>query len=160
VKIKTKTVTVKQLEREQRKLRNELMRGPRGPGDTETLARLAEITHEIVRVQATHTPGPWLAREYANDEGGVWIDCDAWTGDKRRGTAVAGTLATAHKSGTGDGNVGANARLIAAAPELLAALEAVIDTANSAGGIPNPFVVEQARKIIAKARAPWKDGSK
>lgn len=68
-----------------------------------------------------HTPGPWKARDYKTAEGDIWIDCDAWKGKK----SLGGTLATAHKDGTGGAGVTANARLIAAAPEMLEALKAV-----------------------------------
>ena len=148
-----KTKTVRQLERERERLRDKAFRATLSPEDA---ARLAAIPSEIASIQGSHTPGPWKARSIKNDEGGIWIDCDAWR-HKGRGGLLGGTLATAHANGTGDGSVGANAKLIAAAPELLAALEALVDTRNQAGGIPNPFVMEEARKAIAKAREPWVD---
>lgn len=65
--------------------------------------------------ETKHTPGPWEARGYRNDNGGIWIDSYA----TKRGRCIAGTLAEAYKHGTGAGSTEANARLIAAAPELL-----------------------------------------
>lgn len=67
-----------------------------------------------------HTPGPWKARDYKNSDGDIWIDCAAYKGE----TPLGGTLAIALHTGRGKGEMNDNARLIAAAPELLAACEA------------------------------------
>lgn len=78
--------------------------------------------------QAKHTPGPWKARSYRSNEGSIWIDCDAYS--KSGKTSLGGTLATAHATGTGSDDPAvqeANARLIAAAPDLLAALKDQLD---------------------------------
>jgi hypothetical protein len=72
----------------------------------------------------SYTPGPWKARNYPKDNGDIWIDCNAFA-NKGKGRCLGGTLATAHKDGTGKGEVEANAQLIAAAPELLEALKEV-----------------------------------
>lgn len=56
---------------------------------------------------SAHTPGPWRADKYC-----------IWAGEK----FIAGT-----KTGIGESEQGANARLIAAAPALLAALEALVE---------------------------------
>lgn len=69
-----------------------------------------------------YTPGPWKARDYRNSNGDIWIDCNAFA-NKGKGKCLGGTLATAHSSGTGKGNVEANAKLLAAAPDLLEALQ-------------------------------------
>jgi hypothetical protein len=71
-----------------------------------------------------HTPGPWKARDYKNDDGDIWVDCDSWRNPKTA-SCRGGTLATAHEHGAGEGTVEGNARLIAAAPEMLAALELI-----------------------------------
>jgi len=63
-----------------------------------------------------HTPGPWKARDYKNSDGDIWIDCAAYKGE----TPLGGTLAIALHTGRGKGEMNDNARLIAAAPELLA----------------------------------------
>lgn len=76
--------------------------------------------------QATHTPGPWKARNYKTDDGGIWIDCDSWANPKTA-SCRGGTIATALGSGCGNGSVEANARLIAAAPEMLEALRQAAD---------------------------------
>ena len=66
-------------------------------------------------MSAQHTPGPWKFGKELGARNGVWlVSFDA--GSKGRGIAIAETR-------TGPGSEEANARLIAAAPELLAALE-------------------------------------
>jgi hypothetical protein len=69
-----------------------------------------------------HTPGPWKPRSYPNAQGDIWIDCEAYSNEKLGTGPLGGTLATAHRNGTGNGSADANARLIAAAPDLLEAL--------------------------------------
>jgi len=62
-----------------------------------------------------HTPGPWKFGKELGARNGEWlVSFDA--GSKGRGIAIAETR-------TGPGSEEATARLIAAAPELLAALE-------------------------------------
>ena len=66
-------------------------------------------------MSAQHTPGPWKFGKELGARNGEWlVSFDA--GSKGRGIAIAETR-------TGPGSEEANARLIAAAPELLAALE-------------------------------------
>ncbi|WP_152980874.1 hypothetical protein [Stenotrophomonas koreensis] len=97
-----------------------------------------------------HTPGPW----FHDGNGNVWRrdPKDLY----QNGGTVAGdkSLATIHKGWHHDGAEGypveANARLIAAAPELLETLEGFVacwDTCAS----PVEFA-EKARAAIAKAR--------
>jgi hypothetical protein len=101
----------------------------------------------------THTPGPWHFKP-ARKHGGYWAAGDAHAvtaedrGDNWRGY-VTGVLANSP-------NAEANARLIAAAPEMLAALRLVVDLADNEAvesgdcrNPDNPFVV--ARAAIAKA---------
>lgn len=95
-----------------------------------------------------HTPGPWKAREYVNKDGDVWIDCDSWKNPKTR-SCRGGTLATAHKNGTGEGDVFANARLIARAPALRDLLARYMDTC-----VHGP---ETRRALNAEARALLKE---
>ena len=85
-----------------------------------------------------HTPGPWKVGQYLGSPSSYCVHMDA--GDKGRGIdvveAVAGTSAEERL---------ANARLIAAAPDLLLALLQMID------GYKIPSVRNQARAAIAKA---------
>lgn len=100
----------------------------------------------------THTPGPWKARDYPNEAGDIWIDCDSWKNPKTR-SCRGGTLATAHKNGTGEGNVEANARLIALAPELVECLRKLVDAyASRKDSIRSPqgFALNQARALLAR----------
>ena len=69
--------------------------------------------------KAAHTPGPWKFGKELTARSGEWlVSFDA--GSKGRGIAIAETRA-------GSGNEEANARLIAAAPDLLAACKSMIE---------------------------------
>lgn len=85
-----------------------------------------------------HTPGPWVASEMR-----------VFRGDIDGNTYIAGT-APADYSGGDTSEAKANARLIAAAPDLLAALEAVI--ANGHESAPGLGAYLNARAAIAKAK--------
>ena len=63
---------------------------------------------------SSHTPGPWNAVE--SQPGIYWIDT-------REGSHAYGDIATVLEGGMDPEENAANARLIAAAPDLLAALE-------------------------------------
>ena len=85
-------------------------------------------------MSAQHTPGPW----HVDPENPTWVDdenecCMATTG-----------------YGDDEGDR-ANARLIAAAPDMLAALRQVVD--ETAGGMvpPSTDAIDTARAAIAKA---------
>jgi hypothetical protein len=104
-------------------------------------------------MSAQHTPGPW----YADSRGDIWrrnpIDL------YRDGGGVAGDkpLATAHKGWHDEGCVGypvvANARLIAAAPELLQALAGLMDACGVLRGTPAGDTPAEARARAAYAKA-------
>jgi hypothetical protein len=73
---------------------------------------------------STHTPGPWVVRHFPTARGGTMA---AWILDAlpdQDGKVIANAIATA--AGTNE-DMDANARLIAAAPDLLAACEAILD---------------------------------
>ena len=100
-----------------------------------------------------HTPGPWtqkLIGESASRDGHVWV----YSGDDEGGRMVA------RISGYDDEQIIANARLIAAAPELLEALKGLRDV-NGVNYLECPFVLDgtpcgncgicSAGKVLAKA---------
>ena len=84
-----------------------------------------------------HTPGPWRVERQ---------NPSPTTGEYMVAGATAGYLAEVRDCG--GGNVLANATLIAAAPELLQALEACINYGSMTG---DDWVIEKARAAIAKA---------
>ena len=92
----------------------------------------------------THTPGPWLACEP-----GAYSDFDGHSsvilGDDRRIAVVQGD----HEEAV------ANAHLIAAAPDMLAALEQLLEAfnenANDLNDIPADQAVAMMESAIAKA---------
>ena len=100
---------------------------------------------------STHTPGPWtIHSEAANAASGSPINSEI-----RGGHHVVVRLGTMHADSTK-----ANARLIAAAPDLLAALQAIygkaMPKADYAGGKATHYLVpkalvDAARAAIAKA---------
>lgn len=90
----------------------------------------------------THTPGPWIRKkpEEYGPPSADWIE-----GDGR-------TVAYAYRE--------ADSRLIAAAPDLLEALEEISSRWTPAGSIFTNPSIERARAAIAKARGedlPTKD---
>jgi len=86
-----------------------------------------------------HTPGPWKYGKELSARSGEWlISMDV--GERGRGMQIAETR-------TGSGHENANARLIAAAPDLLNALTVLADACERMD-IP----VDAARAAIAKAR--------
>lgn len=101
--------------------------------------------------ETKHTPGPW----YAEKNGLIWRrpPSDLY----ENGGSVAGDqpVAKAHAGWYGEGlepyPVQANARLIAAAPELLEALEGCIDLMDN-GGTWSLEDQAAARAAIVKAK--------
>ncbi len=87
----------------------------------------------------THTPGPWQVIDNRSMNGNYWIGTDAWTShaEVRMGCGEAAEL----------GDELANAKLIAAAPDLLAALQEIV----MKWGFPNTSEWHRARAVIAKA---------
>lgn len=116
------------------------------------LATLEEITHPAV---AGHTPGPW--EKQSSGSAKEW-EVTADNGDKWYAVAVA----TANHLGSGTVSLESaecNANLIAAAPDLLAALEQIVHDWHSVH--PSAQVPDQinddkhwdaARAAIAKAK--------
>ena len=98
-----------------------------------------------------HTPGPWsLGREWNG-----YVAIDALDGSPARHVTQWRELATVvlHVDDEMDDDrreCEANARLIAAAPDLMAACEAYIAAYDGATG--TVYVVDQIRSAITKAR--------
>lgn len=82
-----------------------------------------------------HTPGPWVAVARTN----AYIDIEAPEQQGYSAKKVASTSLTNHE---------ANARLIAAAPELLKAIEGLLNALPSATTHP---AIKAARAAISKA---------
>lgn len=104
----------------------------------------------VATSQGTHTPGPWEVRHYAGKTevraigdsqhmGHTWIVSDVF-GD-------SGAVFRGH------GSPAANAALIAAAPELLAALEKLAPYALQRAETEPPFTAKYARADYEIARA-------
>ncbi len=92
-----------------------------------------------MKTQPNHTPGPWeMIKEIGNDGG---LSCKIVSGNKA-------VIALAKHA---DGNKEANARLIAAAPELLEALIDLLDDSDEYDKRPIGIVAAKARAAIAKA---------
>ena len=89
----------------------------------------------MTQTMTQHTPGPWYPT--AHSSGRYSVVC-----------AHAYDIATIDDRGNGAGVNAANARLIAAAPDLLAALRGLLPMWES--GINEPWVTA-AREAIAKA---------
>lgn len=91
-------------------------------------------------MSARHTPGPWIAV-------GRWVEHprddipDICTTDP----------AALDQDGRSDAECCANARLIAAAPELLTALREIVASADRGQAFFSTFLLLDARAAIAKA---------
>jgi hypothetical protein len=81
-----------------------------------------------------HTPGPWAARE-PNGPGNGWRVGPAWLGEKPWSDETS-----------------ANAHLIAAAPDLMAACEAFVKADYSTWLLKYVDAIDAAKAAIAKAR--------
>jgi len=101
-----------------------------------------------------HTPGPWRLSEELGDKNGNYADsARRWTIDAP-GKRAAMSISEAWKSKDNPDiwdEVRANAKIMAAAPELLDALEMVL-IASEDGGDINDIDFEQIREAIAKAK--------
>lgn len=94
-------------------------------------------------MSARHTEGPYYAVgamvEHANDKVADLCDCNP------------DNFGQGHLGRTYD-EMAANARLFAAAPELLEALVFLANVARSTPGFPSPLALETADAAIAEAR--------
>lgn len=90
------------------------------------------------------TPGPWVLGKQHKSRVEIGSKDHSWTDLAR----VVTIMSDGHMSAEGL----ANARLIAAAPDLLAALEAMIPEGWDDGAMDHMPGIKQARAAIAKAR--------
>ena len=101
------------------------------------------MTTKAKQTEAKHTPGPWT---YEWDSLGINI-LDAERGD---GSLLARVLENEDSTGRDTSDVAeGNARLIAAAPELLMFVRQVEDAIKGAG-LDNDRALSDARALIAK----------
>lgn len=104
---------------------------------------------------ATHTPGPWWPLQ---NSAGAWMvatyrDSDEQANDKRIGSTSGAIICTSigdYTEARTSGNEKANARLIAAAPDLLQALIDIEKYVNDSR-LGETHEAQQARAAIAKA---------
>jgi hypothetical protein len=102
-----------------------------------------------------HTPGPWVVRQDSRDRDGLW-ELVGYDIESEKGCEIVGCEGIeAWKD-----NAEANARLIAAAPELLAALREALQSLEYVqdkhgekitGGFKRLDDMGRARRAIAKA---------
>ena len=106
--------------------------------------------------EAKHTPGPWLTHKEGFSS--IYIE-------SRIGGGMLQEVASCGPTGEGRDQQEANARLIAAAPELLEALKEVVEILDEVLGFgtepSHGNIAAKARAVIAKAtgRADSVDGS-
>lgn len=99
---------------------------------------------ENTNTAAAYTPGPWRARKYPTISGGFTFEIQAG-----RTILVGCTSSSSHIASVDE----ANARLMAAAPDLLAALRVIANcVADEQGGVTlGSYEQEIVRAAIAKA---------
>ena len=102
-----------------------------------------------VAATTVHTPGPWHIAKSADGTPAVCVPVHS-----REGTAfVVAQLNRPRLMGSVTGSADANARLIAAAPELLEALECIVgERMNVTDAMTANEMFEKARAAIARAK--------
>ena len=93
--------------------------------------------------EVKHLPGPWFAGVLCGPEMEETISIGPFEKEVHYEDSICEVW-------HGNYNAVANAKLIAAAPELLEALEGLVDSIECAGW--HPSHVEQAKEVIAKAK--------
>jgi hypothetical protein len=91
----------------------------------------------------THTPGPWAVNPMC-----AWIDCAQLDVDGDPTPLAKLAWPTKYRS---EEETWANARLIAAAPDLLAALGFMVNVARATPGF-SAMARQDAERVIAKAK--------
>lgn len=97
-----------------------------------------------------HTPGPWVAHRYWVSDDTHYHAVMARASDDGREVRVCSCLPISDDGQVG-GESNCNARLIAAAPELLAVLERCNNRWDDADEEDNPALGQAIRAAIAKA---------
>lgn len=99
-------------------------------------------------MSAKHTPGPWRVDPNYNrdvqDANGCEVGAALCVTDIGEKWTISGRITASREEGA------ANARLIASAPELLAALREMVADVDGGGSV-SPYSVDAARAAIAKA---------
>jgi hypothetical protein len=95
----------------------------------------------------SHTPGPWTIEQESGNEG----EAEVIVSDKRTICWTADTWSDAEGEASITEEDRANGRLIAAAPELLAALKALVDAQVCRDDGKDCAICEDAYAAIAKA---------
>ena len=101
-------------------------------------------------MKTKHTPGPWrIQSEYNYGERiSLWVDSDPRThGDTKSGVKII----VSNFHGHNVDEISANARLIAAAPDLLDVLADIVKSFDVESG-PTQAELARAKYVIAKAR--------
>ena len=111
------------------------------------------MKNKVENVKRKHTPGPWIYQP-GDMDGDIFIESE---NEDRSGVLVAKVENDGPRAKEADGYIPekmalANAALIAAAPDLLAALEFCADALNTEAGGLYKAHIEQARAAIAKAK--------
>lgn len=102
-------------------------------------------------MSAQHTPGPWIIGDENNSHAQVCIGATDMTADMSRESSYTGQMVMSREE------MLANARLIAAAPDLLEALDKVWpflqeDDGHGANAPAYQSAINAARAAIAKAK--------
>ena len=103
--------------------------------------------------EAKHTPGPWRVHRHPHINNELWLSVLSGAWDITHNYASRpGVVADARYSAMSDAENEANARLIAAAPDLLAAALTAFDaTKDAPHGGPTWTAHERLRAAITKA---------
>lgn len=101
--------------------------------------------------QAKHTPGPWEYRHIGGVRGQHYVGAGAFK-------IISDTHATGTTNDGGQAEREANARLIAAAPDLLGACRALVCAAELHGADSEVFFMARNQALLAIAKAEGRDG--
>ena len=114
-------------------------------------SELALPLDDATRAKMKHTPGPWQSNDYTAD-GRLVLACAVWTRDSN--TPIATTRFQIGKYAEKDRVIQhANARLIAAAPDLLAALQDCITDEGATARKSHARAMQRLAYISEIARA-------